>query len=93
MSFNVLDNPAVSASIGGALTSGTWIPVPSIFRLRLTGTGTVTLDSRTKAGVITTALGSYTAASATDQIEFPFAGIGAVEVRGTFPATMTVEVI
>ena len=78
---------------GGPLTSGEWLPVPSIFRLRLTGTGTVTLDSRTLTGAITTGFDTYTAAGATDQIEFPFAGIGAVEIRGTFPATMTIEVI
>lgn len=76
-----------------AITTGTWVKVPSIFRLRLVGTGTVTLDARDRLNVITTAVETYTISGATNQIEFPWLGDGAVEMRVTYPATATVEVL
>lgn len=77
----------------GVSFSGEWISAPSIFRLRLVGTGTITVDSRDRLGVITTAVETYTISSATNQIEFPWLGDGAVEMRVTYPATATVEVL
>ena len=77
----------------GAVTSGTWITVPSIFRLRFTGTGAAVLDSRDSLGVITSAVNSYTLSGATDQIEFPYAGDNAVNIRVTLTGTVTCEVI
>ena len=77
----------------GTSYSGEWIGVPSIFRLRLVGTGTITVDSRDRLGTITTAVETYTISSATNQIEFPWLGDGAVEMRVTYPATATVEVL
>ncbi|CAB4160610.1 hypothetical protein UFOVP728_3 [uncultured Caudovirales phage] len=75
------------------LTSGVWVRAPSIFRLRLTGTGTVTLDARNKLNVVTTSVASFVTTSATNQIEFPYLGDDAYEMRATFPASMTVEVL
>ena len=77
----------------GVSFSGQWLSAPSIFRLRLVGTGTITVDSRDRLGVITTAVETYAISSATNQIEFPWLGDGAVEMRVTYPATATVEVL
>ena len=77
----------------GVSFSGQWLSAPSIFRLRLVGTGTITVDSRDRLGVISTAVETYTISGATNQIEFPWLGDGAVEMRVTYPATATVEVL
>jgi hypothetical protein len=81
------------SAILGSMTSGSWMKVPSIFRLRLTGTGTCTLDARDSLGNITPGIASYTASNATDQIEFPYAGNNAVEIRATLTGTCKAEVI
>ena len=78
----------------GPVTSGTWMKVPSLFRLRITGTGTLQMDSKDSLGNITLAtfpLTSYT--GATDTIEFPYAGDDAVTIRVTLTGTLTCEVI
>lgn len=77
----------------GQMVSGVWMKVPSIFRLRLTGTGAVTIDSKDSLGNITTGVASYTVTGATDQIEFPYAGDKAVAIRATLTGTATAEVI
>lgn len=77
----------------GASYSGEWISAPSIFRLRLVGTGTITVDSRDRLGVVTTGVENYFISGASNQIEFPYLGDGAVEMRVTYPSTATVEVL
>ena len=77
----------------GALSADEWFTVPSIFRLRLTGTGTVTIDSKDALGSITTGIASYTVTDATNQIEFPYAGDAAVMIRATLTGSATAEVI
>ena len=77
----------------GAPSSGAWMTIPSIFRLRLTGTGTVTIDAKDSLGNITLAVASYTVSGATDQIEFPYAGDNAVAIRATLTGDATCEVI
>jgi hypothetical protein len=76
-----------------SLTNGTWASAPSVFRLRLTGTGTVVIDSRDALGVESLAVATFIASAATNQIEFPYLGDAAVALRATFPNTMTVEVL
>lgn len=76
-----------------SLANGTWASAPSVFRLRLTGTGTVVIDSRDALGVESLAVATFIASAATNQIEFPYLGDGAIEMRATFPNTMTVEVL
>ena len=76
----------------GPMTSGVWFTSPSVFRLRLTGTGSVQFDSRDSAGTIT-AVAAYALSGATDQIEFPYAGDNAVAIRATFNGDITVEVL
>lgn len=82
-----------ATNLRGAMTSGEWMTVPSIFRLRLTGTGTVTLDAQNSTGDITLGIATYTASNATDQIEFPYAGDNATMIRATLTGTTTAEVI
>lgn len=77
----------------GARFAGKWMSAPSIFRLRLIGTGTVLVDSKNRLGVVTSAVEFYTASNATNQIEFPALGRDAVEMRLTYPASLLVEVL
>ncbi|MBU6163278.1 MAG: hypothetical protein KGO50_19370 [Myxococcales bacterium] len=74
------------------LQSGVWVPAPSIFRLRLVGTGSAVVVSRDRLGA-ESSVDTYTATSATNQIEFPFLGDAATEMQVTFPSTLTVEVL
>lgn len=75
------------------MVNGVWTTTPSVFRLRLTGTGTVTIDARDSLGNITPNVASYTVSGATDQIEFPYAGDNAVAIRAALTGTATAEVI
>lgn len=77
----------------GSMVSGSWMKCPSIFRLRLTGTGTVTIDAKDSLGNITAGVASYTVSGATDQIEFPYAGDNAVAIRAVLTGDATCEVI
>jgi hypothetical protein len=76
----------------GPMVSAAWFTSPSVFRLRLTGTGSVQFDSRDSAGTVTV-VATYTLSGATDQIEFPYAGDNAVAIRATFSGDITVEVL
>jgi hypothetical protein len=93
----VLLNPnGTPASVSGGglpLTSGAWAGVPSIFRLRLIGTGTVTVDAQDRLGAITTGVASYSPSAATNQIEYPYLGDGATQIRATLTGTAAAEVI
>ena len=84
---------AGNSILRGALTSGEWVTIPTVFRLRITGTGTVIIDSRDSLGNVSTSVESYTANGATDQIEFPYAGDNAVAIRATLTGNATAEVI
>lgn len=77
----------------GQLISNVWMKIPSIFRLRMTGTGTVSIDAKDSLGNITASVASYTVSAATNQIEFPYAGDDAVAIRATITGTCTVEII
>jgi hypothetical protein len=70
-----------------------WINVPSIFRVRLTGTGVCKIDSRDRLGTVTLAVAEFTATAATNQIEFPYAGDAAVEIRFNTTGTCKAEVL
>lgn len=74
------------------LPGNTWIPAPSICRLRLVGTGTLSIDSRDAEGNVTTAAFTATAMAATDQIEFPYFGDDAVDIKATITGLTSVEV-
>ncbi len=67
--------------------------VPSIFRLEMTGTGAVTLDSMDSLGNITSGVYSTTLSGATNEIGFPYAGDAAVAIRATLTGSATAKVI
>jgi len=83
----------IQTVLRGPMVAATWMTIPSIFRLRITGTGTVTIDASDSLGNITLAVHVAVATAATDQIEFPYAGDDAVEIRATLGGTTTCEVI
>lgn len=70
-----------------------WMDVPSLFRLRLSGTGTCTVDSRDHLGTVTYGVANYTVTSAINRIEFPYAGDSAVEIRLRLTGSCKAEVI
>lgn len=72
---------------------GNWMRVPTIFRLRLTGTGTVTIDAKDGLGNITESVAVYTPSSATDQIEYLYPGEDTVYIRAIIEGSAGVEVI
>ena len=82
-----------SRKLAGNLASGEWFHPPSIFRLLLNGTGTVTIDSKDAAGTITAGVFSVTLASAINQIAFPYAGDAAIQISATLTGTATAKVI
>ena len=77
----------------GQMVSGAWMKVPTVFRLRLTGTGTVTVNSVDSLGVQTAAVASYTVSGVTGQIEFPYPGDDSAAIQAVFDPTLTVEVL
>jgi len=80
------------ASYSGGERSG-WINIQAYFRVRLTGTGTCTIDSRDRLGTVTLAVATFTATAATNQIEFPYPGDEAVEIRLNLTGSCTAEVL
>ena len=75
------------------LINGVWTRIPSIFRLRLTGTGSVIIDSKNALDSITAGIASYSPSGATNDIQFPYAGDTAVAIRATLTGSATAEVI
>ena len=83
------------AALAPAVTSGVWRGFPSVtMRVRMTGAGTVSMDSSTGdlgAGTVTTA--AYTATVAGTQIDdFAYPGDTARSIRFTLTGTAAVEV-
>ena len=76
----------------GSDLSATWVQVGHLLRLRLTGNGTVRLDSRNGSGTETLGVVAYTVAGV-EIIKFPFLGIDAVEMRVTRTGTANCEVL
>lgn len=92
--------PAIRAKINDAiaylpnmLVSGEWKPFTSWPRLLLNGSGTVTIDSRNRAGTITTGVFAQTLSGATNEIAFPYFGDDAVEIRATLTGTAVAEIL
>lgn len=79
-------------AVGGPLANGAWVKLPAIYALVLNGTGTVTLDSKTRAGAITTGAASYSP-SGTETVAYPYFGAPAAYARATLSGTATAEII
>lgn len=76
----------------GRLVSGRWVSPPSLFRLRLVGTGVVEVYAKDGLGTVTN-VASLSAIGAINQIEFPYLGDAAVDMLCVFPNTVSVEVL
>lgn len=76
----------------GTLKSGHWVRLPSLFRLAIGGTGTVTIDVGNGAGVITEAVATY-APTGEETLDFPFFGTDVTHLRATLTDTATCEVL
>lgn len=76
-----------------ALVAGQWRRIFGFARLRLTGTGTVTIDARNALGAVTAGVLAYTVSGATNRVEYPFFGDDAVEIRAAFTGSATAEII
>lgn len=76
-----------------SLVSGVPVNIPLISRLRVSGSGALSIDSIDAAGAVTAGAFAETYSNAVDNIEFPYYGESAVQIRATFPATLTVEVL
>ena len=95
-SFGGLEAAALYGAMRAAvspLASGQWYAAWPMLRLRLVGTGLVTVDARDRLGNIEPAVASYTAAAATNQIEYPYLGDTAVDLRVTITGSLVVEML
>ena len=88
-----LVGPDGGSAFFGSMTNGAWMKVPSLFRMRMTGTGTVTIDAKNALGTITSAFATYSPSGATNQIEYPYPGDDVVMIRATLTGTATAEII
>ena len=77
----------------GDISTGQWMRIPMLARLKLTGTGTCTMDSRNSAGEITEGVEVYSVSSATGEIKFPYPGDDAEDVRFTLTGSCAVEIL
>lgn len=84
---------AAASGVGAKLAPGKWQRIQTMFRLRLVGTGSLTLDSRDALGNVTSGVFTASAVGATNQIEFPYPGDGAVEICATTTGNLIVEVL
>jgi len=85
------DKQARAAQRGGPLVMGAWVRLPAIYALRMNGTGTVTLDTKTASGTITTSAATYNPAGS-EIVAYPYFGESAVFVRATLTGTATAEI-
>jgi hypothetical protein len=91
--FQLVAGNSGAAAAPRALVSGEWTAFAGLTRLRLVGTGTVSVDSRSRLGTITSAVFFASATAATDQIEFPYFGDSAVDIRPTITGSLVVELL
>jgi len=75
---------------GGPLLNGVWVKLPAIYRLLLSGTGTVTIDQRSRDGTVTANVATYTLTGFTE--DYPYFN-NAYEVRATLTGTATAEIV
>jgi len=77
----------------GPLEDGVWKRFVGWLRLRLTGTGTVTIDARNALGVVTTIVPAMAITGATNTIIYPFPGVDATSIRATLTGSATAEIV
>lgn len=80
--------------VPGPLVPGCWKAITGVPRLRLNGTGSVTIDARNSAGLVTAAkYPTRTLTNAADVSDFPFFGSDTVAVRCTVTGNAYAEII
>src|SRR5688500_9571471 len=84
---------AINSALSSLLVSDEWKKVPSLIRLRLTGTGTCVVSSKNALDVISPGLYTYSINGATNQIEYPYLGDEAIYIRVTLTGSCTAEVL
>lgn len=89
----ISQNSALGLPVPGKVNPGSWFKVPNLFRLRLVGTGTLTVDAMDHLGTVATAVYTATANGATNQIEYPYIGDAADQIRVSVTGSLTVEVM
>lgn len=82
-----------TAALPGPLTAGVWEPVTGLPRLLLNGTGTVSIDTKNRAGTITAAVYTTTLAGAVNLIDFPYFGDDALAIRVSLTGSATAEIV
>jgi hypothetical protein len=85
------DGPA--PDVNGMAASGAWMRPAVPFRVRVLGTGSLTMDARDSAGTVTAAVFQDAYATQTDAVIWPYPGDSARQVRFNFPSTLTIEVL
>ncbi len=79
-----------------SVTSAQWYTLPpGLPRLKLTGTGSISADSRdaVSGGTVSSAVYTASVSGVTNQIHFPYFGDAAVEFRITITGSLTVEIL
>lgn len=87
------ESDGAAPNVNGMAVSGAWMRPVVPFRIRVLGTGSVTMDARDSAGTVTTGVFQDAYATQTDAVVWPYPGDTARQVRFTFPSTMTIEVL
>ena len=80
-------------NIYSKIKNADWRFIPSIFRLYMTGTGTISIDAKNPNGVVTTAVYTASLSNANGEVLYPFIGNDASQMRINLTGTLTGEVI
>ena len=76
-----------------SVISGTWYVFSQFFRLQLNGTGSITMDSKDTSNNITVGVYSNTVVSVVNEIDYPYPGPAAVQIRINISGNLTVSII
>jgi hypothetical protein len=80
-------------NIYSKIKSGEWRYCPPIFKIYISGTGTITINAKNPAGAINAAVYSAALTGASGEVLYPFIGADASQMQITLTGTLTGEVI
>ena len=87
------DIDKLTASLGNGVLGSSWVTLPSVYRLQISGTGTISIDTLAWDGVtITTGVFSF-APTGTSQPVYPYFGDSAYAVRATLTGTAVCNLV
>lgn len=93
LTANEGDSNMRALNIYSKIKNAEWRYIPSIFRLCMSGSGTLTIDAKNPAGVETLAVFTQTLSGANGEIMFPFVGNDTAQIRISLTGTLTGEVL